>query len=271
MLGKLIKHELRATSHTMLPVIGAMLLTAVMGNVCVRLANGHDLPAAVSLIVLLIMVLFFVGIFAIGLVTVYMMVRRFRDNLLRDEGYIMHTLPVSVHAQIWSKVLVSALWYALAAVTIVAAVVLLTFDAETVKVIGDLFKTLYDVFTQGEGHIAEIVVEFLAVLVLASVAMSLSFDAALSVGHAFARHKMAASVAVYIGFLILGQIALSFAARLTVMTNFYGYLDAPYVDVYEFITYWRGICGAEAGLLVLEGAFCYGVTALFLKRRLNLE
>lgn len=267
MLGKLMKHELWATAHAMLPIIGEMLLVAVMGNVCVRLGNGHDLPAAVNIIIMLVMVLFFVGIFAIGLVTVYMMVRRFRDNLLRDEGYIMHTLPVSVHAQIWSKVLVSALWYALAAVTIVAAVVLLTFDADTPKVIVDLFKTLRLV----DARIAEIVIECLAMLVLASVTMSLSFDAALSVGHSFARHKMAASVATYIGLLILGQIALGFAARLTVMTNFYGYLDAPFVDVYAFMTYWRGICGANAGLMILEGAVCYGITAYFLKRRLNLE
>ena len=267
MLGKLMKHELRATAHAMLPIIGEMLLVAVMGNVCVRLGNGHDLPAAVNIIIMLVMVLFFVGIFAIGLVTVYMMVRRFRDNLLRDEGYIMHTLPVSVHAQIWSKVLVSALWYALAAVTIVAAVVLLTFDADTLKVIGDLFRTLRLV----DARIAEIVIECLAMLVLASLTMSLSFDAALSVGHSFARHKMAASVATYIGLLILGQIALGFAARLTVMTNFYGYLDAPFVDVYAFMTYWRGICGANAGLMILEGAVCYGITAYFLKRRLNLE
>ena len=270
MLGKLMKHELRATAHSMLPIIGEMLLVAVMGNVCVRLGNGHDLPAAVNVIIMLVMVLFFVGIFAIGLVTVYMMVRRFRDNLLRDEGYIMHTLPVSVHTQIWSKVLVSALWYALAAVTIVAAVVLLTFDADTLKVIGDLFRTLF-IVTRSNGQIAEIVIECLAMLVLASVTMSLSFDAALSVGHSFARHKMAASVATYIGLLILGQIALGFAARLTVMTNFYGYLDAPFVDVYAFMTYWRGICGANAGLMILEGAVCYGITAYFLKRRLNLE
>ena len=267
MLGKLLKHELRATSHTMLPLIGGMLLVALMGNVCVRLGNGRDLPAAVSLIITLVMVLFFVGIFAIGFVTVYMMVRRFRDNLLRDEGYIMHTLPVSVHAQIWSKVLVSALWYALTAVTIVAAAVLLTFGADTVRAIGDLFKTLYAVFTQGDGHIAEIVVEFLAVLVLASLALSLSFDAALSVGHAFAKHKMAASVAVFIGFVVLEEILLDTLGNLS--------MDAlenvGRLEPMDFIGGWRAYCAWTAGMILLEGGLSYAVTAYFLKRRLNLE
>ena len=96
MLRKLMKHELRATGRIMGPMLLITLLAAVGANLSIRwllnlqstLANvlGGLLLAAAIMMPIAVWVMAFV-----------LMIRRFYKNLLRDEGYLMMTLPVSVH------------------------------------------------------------------------------------------------------------------------------------------------------------------------------
>lgn len=267
MLGKLIKYELRATAAAMLPILGVMLLMSALTNVGSRIMDGRQLPAALEVVFVLVIILFVVGLVAIGFVTVYMMVRRFRDNLLRDEGYIMHTLPVSVHAQIWSKVLVSALWYALTGITVVLSVLLVAFDAETVKILGDFFGALFRAVTEVD-HLGEMFFEILALMILSSVVLSLTLDAALAVGHSFASRKMLISECVFVALIVLSQIAVTLISRTLYNA---GLLELMDNNLLTGFSAWRIVCAYAAALLTAFGAICYAVTAFFLKRRLNLE
>lgn len=266
MLGKLMKYELQATAKTMLPIFGVMLLVSVLINATARLTNGRELPEAVRIIFVLITVLFIVGLMAIGVVTVSVMIQRFRNNLLRDEGYIMHTLPVSVHAQIWSKVLVSALWYALTGVTVVLSILLVGFDVDTLKELGDLFSDLLEIGLNARD--VELAAEIMGLLLLGSVLVSLSFDAALSVGHAFAKSKMALSIVAFIALLILGNIFTYGGSNLLASREAELLSAAQQAD---FMTHWRVFCACAAGTMLAKGAVCYAITVFFLKRKLNLE
>mgnify|MGYP006988889638 CR=1 FL=1 len=58
------------------------------------------------------------AIVAAVVMTVVLMVSRFYRNLLRNEGYLMFTLPVSAHALVWSKLIVSLVWFLLTALLI---------------------------------------------------------------------------------------------------------------------------------------------------------
>lgn len=267
MLGKLIKHELRATAHTMLPVLGIMLLVSALANLGARVLNGREVPGVVTVIFTLVVILFVTGLLALGLVTVLLMVQRFRVNLLRDEGYIMHTLPVSVHAHIWSKVIVSTLWYALTGVTVVLSVMLAAMDIDFIRSMGQMLGDFGRLLFKDVRNM-ELLAEVLALLVLGGLAASLSFDAALSVGHAFASRKMLISVCVFVAMLILGQTAVYFASETLYRTGLVELMDSHLTG---FMQAWRVICAYAAALLTASGAICYGVTAWFLKRRLNLE
>ena len=46
------------------------------------------------------------------------LIQRFYKNLLRDEGYLMLTLPASVHQQVWSKLIVSSVWFIITGVVV---------------------------------------------------------------------------------------------------------------------------------------------------------
>lgn len=268
MLGKLIKHELRATAHTMLPVLGIMLLVSALANLGARLMNGREVPAVVTVLFTLVVILFVTGLFAIGLVTVLLMVQRFRGNLLRDEGYIMHTLPVSVHAHIWSKVIVSTLWYALTGVTVVLSVMLAAMDIDFIRSLGQMLGEFAKLMSEDIKNV-EILTELLALLVLGGLTASLSFDAALSIGHSFANRKMLLSVCVFVGMIILSQLTTVGLFNLFDWIGVNVELDA--YNITGFMGTWRFACGVTALLMTFYGAICYGVTAFFMKRRLNLE
>lgn len=264
MLGKLLKHELRATAHTMLPLFGLLLLVSALTNLALRGMNREDLPTVLAIICVIILILFTVGILAVGLVTVFAMVQRFRNNLLRDEGYIMHTLPVSIHAHIWAKVIVSGLWYTVSTVVFILSSIIVAADVEMVhelaSTIGELMKML------GDLRNAEMLAEVLGILILTSIFLSLMIYASLAVGHAFPKNKMLLSVVAFIA-LTVGVNIIS-----TVIADI---MEAAGIIVTipeaSFMAGWRFIFAIGAGYLVLFSAIFYVITVWFLKHKLNLE
>ena len=107
MLGKLLKHEFRATGRIMLPLIAAELMVSVLAGLSVRgLGRMQSMSFLHTMYVLTLMV-FGLGLFAIAVVAFVLMIQRFYKSLLRDEGYLSMTLPVTVDAHIWAKLLTS--------------------------------------------------------------------------------------------------------------------------------------------------------------------
>lgn len=267
MLGKLLKHELRATGHTMLPLFGLLLLVSALTNVAMRTLNGKDVPAALAILFTILIIVFAVGMMAVGLVTVFAMVQRFRNNLLRDEGYVMHTLPVSIHAHIWAKVLVAGLWYCLAAVVFVLSGILVAADAEFVHDMAAVFWELLE--TLGNLQNTEITAEVLGLMVLGSVFFSLMIYASLAVGHAFSSPKMLWSILTFLGLVFVTSLTVYALSDLsmTVMDNLIDFL----YDGFAAMTAWRALCAIGAGYLILFSAAYYGITVWFMKHKLNLE
>ena len=115
MLGKLIKHEFRATGRILLPVYLVMLLTAALVRgfqVLTEQTAGEFMRALAVLSVLL----FSAAVFGGSILAFVLMIYRFYKNLMTDEGYLMFTLPVSRSQLIWSKLIVSMAWGILSAV-----------------------------------------------------------------------------------------------------------------------------------------------------------
>lgn len=264
MLRKLLKYELRATSRTMLPVLGLMLLLSVMANLTGRWSGSGDMPTAFAVIMNLVMIAFILGISSLWIVTIVLMVMRFRNDLLRDQGYIAHTLPVSVHAQIWSKVIVSSMWYAACAVTIVLSILLLAMDVEILHALGNLIVEAFRIFSNISA--TEVVIEILAAALLGCLSTSLMFYASLSVGHSSKTKKMLVSIGV---FLVL-SVASNMLSNM-VMNLFGGFGAFIVSDDADFMGVWRSLMGYAIVSSAVTGTAYYFITAWFLKNRLNLD
>ena len=122
MLGKLIKHEFRATGRIMLPLFLAVLILSAFAGLSIHgFERARDVRILQAMYGTTIST-FFLSLFAVAVVAVVLMIQRFYKSLLRDEGYISMTLPVSVDAHIWAKLLTSFAWFALEAILSLLAV-----------------------------------------------------------------------------------------------------------------------------------------------------
>ena len=274
MLRKLLKHEFRATGRIMLPLFGILLLVSVGANFSSRGMLNSDSSLLRTLGTIFIM-LFIVGIFAVGIISFVLMINRFYKNLLQDEGYVMMTLPVCVHQQIWRKLIVSTVWFAATVVVIGLSCCIMAFD---IRFVGDLwhgFLNLLD-YAVRINHLdlvangAAFAVELLLLCVLGSFGLCLRFYSAMSIGFSFPNHKGLLSVAFYIATGIALQILGGLGMALLNDSWFHRLLLGwePNVSV---------VAGIHLGmwfLIVLELIYCavfYFLTVYFLQKHLNLE
>ena len=272
MLRKLLKHEFRATGRIMLPLFLILLATSVGANLSIRGMLDTD-NRFLNILGTLLVVAFVAAVIGVCVMSMVVMVQRFYKNLLQDEGYVMMTLPVSTHQHIWSKLIVSAVWFALTIVIVCLACLIMAAD---VTVIGEIVSGCRELFRHVTAYYAlngtAIAAEFLVVCFLGSCAMCLHFYTALAIGHSFSGHKMAWSVAWY--FII--QFAAQFAGGMLVVLldeSWLHHLLLGWTDSLEV----SGMAAIHIGMFVLivgelvYATVFYFLTTYFLKKRLNLE
>ena len=264
MLRKLLKHEFRATARIMLPLFGLLVLASVGANLSIRGMLDSDSTFLSTLGTILIM-LFTVAIVAVGIMAFILMINRFYKNLLQDEGYVMMTLPVSIHQQIWSKLIVSTVWFAATVLVIILACCITAFD---IRFMGELWREMK--------NIVHAVIQYNHMDVVANgaafalEALILWAYSAMAIGFSRPNHKGLFSVAAYIGTGVVLQILGGIVISLLNDSWFHRLLLGwePNVSV---------VAGMHLGmwfLIVLELIYCavfYFLTVYFLQKHLNLE
>ena len=261
MLGKLMKHEFRATARIMLPVMGAMVALALLANLSIRGLAGNlsDVPMLRILFVLII-IFFGVAVVATIVMSLVIMVSRFYRNLLKDEGYLMFTLPVSVHELIWSKLIVSLVWFLATALLIFLVMSLLPSWAEINRWLDE---------TGIRGQLVTLLIQVVLGTLIGIFAACLHFYAAMSLGHMFSKDKVLLSIVFFVG--------ISFAFNMMEMgygVIGFGLFDSEMMqleestDTLRFVStvIWHGIL-----LSAVQSAVLYLATFLGLKKGLNLE
>ena len=271
MLSKLLKHEFRATGRIMLPLYGAVAALAVLANLSIRVLNVTD-NTFVSILFGLIVVVFGVSIAAAAIATVVVMIVRFYRNLLGNQGYLMHTLPATVHQQIWAKLIVSLVWI-VGTFLVVWLLILATVLIQSGTNLGDVFaelpswKELKVLLAEAGIHTGSLTlvgIEVLAAALLSCLVSCLHCYAAMSLGQMFSRNKILLSIVFYVGISIL----------FTVLRTGVGYGFARTADsmvqAVELVEYLRTAMGGILAFLLVQGAALYAAAALCLKKRLNL-
>ena len=274
MLRKLIKHEFRATGRIMLPLFLILLVTSVGANFSTRGLLETDNKLLDVLGVLLVMA-FAIAIVGVCVMSMVVMVQRFYKNLLQDEGYVMMTLPVSVHQHIWSKLIVSAVWFALTLVVVCLACFIMAFDVGFVHQIAAGFRELFQEICRNlSAYYAingtAVIVEFLVMCFVGCCAMCLQFYAALAIGHSRPNHKMAWSVLSFFAIQFIMQFLGGMGIVLLDESWFHHLLLGWTDNISGMASVHLGMVAMILGEVVV-GAIFYVLTTWFLKKRLNLE
>ena len=275
MLGKLLKHEFRATGRTMLPVYGAVVVLAVLANVSIRMLSGNVGPL-LSIFFGLIVAAFGICVVAAGVMTLVLMVKRFYTNYLKDEGYLMHTLPVSVHGLVWSKMIVSIVWFA-ATFAVIGLVLLLTAIIQTDTSLAQFFAGFpswaeiregLDQYGIRLGDLWFIGFEALLCVIVSGLFTCLHFYAAMSLGHMFAKDKILLSIVFFVAIsFVLSMATTGYSAG-----RFYSLesMNVSFDTAQEAIRFAKAMLGEMLLVEAIQTAVLYVATVLGLKRGLNL-
>lgn len=263
MLGKLMKYEFKATGRIFLPLFAALVVLAGAD----RLLSALNFHAAQGIDVF-IFVMLAAGLFVVTLVIT---LQRFRNNLFKDEGYLMFTLPVRTDSLILSKLFVSVIWVAASAVTVLVSALMLSVRTLPAELWDGIQKALNALRPQGF-YAALSLAELLLMEVVSLFAGILTLYASMALGLLVNRHRGLLSFGAFVVLGVVQQLILSGAAAVNSALRNVNLSDGPglpdglsvYVQIQPAglmgILFW---CAIAAGL--------YFLTRHLLNRRLNLE
>jgi hypothetical protein len=138
MLGKLLKYEFKSTVRTFGILYLALCVVAGLGALSFQFNEVS--PTMIPVGLFLFIYTFLIG--AVFFVTLYMIIQRFSRNLLQEQGYLMHTLPVHKWQLILSKLIAALCWMILSMIAITISGVVLSLSFFTVS---DFFNDIREI------------------------------------------------------------------------------------------------------------------------------
>lgn len=280
MLRKLIKYDLKATARTFTPVYLVVLalaaLTVVFNNLAKSIFTDDSLNLAVGFGILFT-VLYGIAMLVLPFLTVIFCMRHFYDNLFKDEGYLMHTLPVTPAKLIWSKVITGSIWLLVTTVVAVISGGILLAGTNGMEVfnVGKIFTYLTGASPQDIAENVLVTILGIVVVLAQLVCFLLMLYAALSIGSLVPKHHRGVTVLVIIGFFV-AEAALLFALGLgfaNAAEN--GFLDPLARTIGPMLeNLWPAVWITFGCIMAYLSVLCvlyFFITHFIMKRRLNLQ
>lgn len=267
MLTKLLKHEFKATGRFMWVIYAAMLLLSTAANISMRYIQ-HSTSHILRTISVLFMVAWVLSLVIGSIGTFVMLIKRFYQNLLTDEGYLMFTLPGNVHQLVLSKLIAATVWFMASVLVIVLCVLIAMLDNGMVSDFLDFIRIAWrETSVKLALNTTTVIVEMLVLMFVSTASSCLMFYSAMSIGYGCVNHKALKTVLAFfvmwfvlqllgvLGLDTLGDIVFtpnSFMLSLSAMQSFH---MSMLISI---------------GVSLVVAAVFYGITVWNLKKRLNL-
>lgn len=206
-IGKLIRFEARSAFRlliivwiSLLAIAGliSIILFATGAGAYQELMHGSTAIHIIDKVVNTLLMTLYVALFVAQIVlTMMVIVMRFYKGMLGDEGYLMHTLPVKEWELITSKGIIAtlALIGSFLAGGISILMLVISFEPRNMQdaliSVGDLIRR--------EPIVILYIVESIILMLLSGLSGIYQIYASISIGQLVNRHRVAMSLAVYIG------------------------------------------------------------------------
>lgn len=253
MTGKLLKYDLKSMLRNFVPLWIALLAVSFINYFTVHTpsfqAEHYKLPAMVALLVYGSLVV------AVMVVTAVLVIQRFYQGLLKDEGYLMFTLPVKPWQLLTSK-LVSAVIVCLgSAIVGILSVLVITYNAEAYQSLFD--GLVISVQIHGESFLSAGLMAFAFGLCAVT-----QIYVSLALGHLAHKYRLGWAVGIYIAIHMVFswiELAVMFGARLP--------MTLPLFQIHSAEQFFL----LAAAYYFLRAVLFFVVTERILSKKLNLE
>ncbi len=265
MLGKLIKHEFKDTAKLFLIMYAAITIVAIADKIFFYINEDWIFANVLSGVLLATYIL---GIAALFIMTVVVVVKRFYDNMLKDQGYLTFTLPVTTNAHMVSKLLVAFIWSVLTCVVTVITLVITIIDKDVIEVLPELINIIVE--TIAKYDLYGLIIKIVIYSVVSAIMSILSLYFCLSVGQLFNKHKILGAALTFFGIYIIMQIIMQVV--ITTITINIDMVDALlYGNVYLYISFADIMLDIYLIIYIILAIVFYVASTLILDKKLNLE
>ena len=276
MLAKLIKHEWKETWRIPALIFGAILLLTTAYMIYFSLCPPLTDRGALHVGNLFLFIAFCFAISAGDLLCILYFGIRFYKNLFTDEGYLMHTLPVSPDRLLLSKTAVATIWTYVYSLLLYAIILPVTFfsvpriqqtDLSFLEEFGEMLAAILG------GSPLSALAFLLPYTLAGSIYSIVQLYAAASLGQFFGRHKVFGSIVCYLGLhTLFGSVTSLF--MLPSMTKLI--LDTSQLSsLSSFTVYFTGMFRQVLFVEFLSNlaviAACLFLCHYILKKNLNLD
>ncbi|HCW52813.1 MAG TPA: ABC transporter permease [Clostridium sp.] len=267
MLKKLIKYEFKATGRTILPLYGGLLIFAIILRMFHN--NSEILDSTFSKLALMLSIFVYGFIMAaVFIATFFIIVQRYHKNLLGDEGYLMHTLPVMPYKNIISKLITSSIWSIISCIIAVLSILILFVDKSFINSFFNFFiPNIKDAFNELGGISYIISLEMIILGLLELIQFILQLYASISLGHLFNSAKILLSV---VAFIALSTLEGFISSNLFIGLN--NLLNIPSLSfISDSLNNLSWLFMACISIKFIYSCIYFFITNYLLKNKLNLE
>ena len=277
MLGKLMKYEVKCCGRTFFPLYIIVLLFSILGGLFINFDDGSsDKFGIIYVIGILVAFALFVAMIVI---TIVLIVQRFNNSLLGDEGYLMFTLPVGEKTIVLSKFLTSLLFIILTSIVSIVSILVVgaifSYKIDEVIDMSYLFKGVGEIIS---GNIGGIAFHLFSSIVDYSVFI-LTIYLTITIAHlpGLSKHKTIAALGTFIILCVIQSI-ISSIVDLTISDSFIESLESQLVEDPSYViecfnvalsVYAYQVVNLIVNLIIAAASF-FGISFL-LENKLNLE
>lgn len=267
MLGKLIKYEFKATGRLLIPLYGALIIFALINKVFMGdfFSNNNTILGNLPQVIGILM--YIATMVAIFVVTLFIIIQRYRTNLLCDEGYLMSTIPVKQWQNVLSKLIVALIWSIASIIIACISVVILAYQRGLIlKIITTIPEFIKGVNTLAGMQGFLTIVEVILLMIIGIISSILMIYASLSIGSLFNRAKILASFGAFIVLNIVTNVV-------SVMVQFPAGIVLDFtgiIEKYDFIAM-NIFIAITIAIMILLSVVYFIISNYILSKKLNLD
>ncbi len=272
MLGKLIKYDLRSMLKTFFLVWGAALVLALVNHFTLgRLDFDTGILPVASILKAVSLFVYVAILVAMAALTLLFVIQRFYNGLLKDEGYLMFTLPVKPWQLVTSKGVAAVAVNLISGLVAAGSILIVAPWDKAAEAMRSAFAFLRDNGIFSGGQLAVLFSETALLFILTTARSIYQIYASIALGHLFRKHRVGMAFVMY---LVINTV-LSTAGSLILSTVMVS--DALWGTVSTLLEKWTAF-----GLINLALWFYIAVSAIhlavfhiiterILSKKLNLE
>ncbi|MGT2666008.1 ABC transporter permease [Streptococcus rifensis] len=242
MFGKLLKQEFKSVGKWYLGLYGLSIVFAIiLGFWVSHMSQTADSDSFITIILTILTITSFGAIIAaLGLSTLVLIIRRFKDNIYGRQGYLTMTLPATTHQILLSKLTAAIIWYFLSILAVGLSIFIIVLintgwtdlltGLKEIWVNADFQMIFKEIFA---GNLTPYIISFL----LGTVGNVLMLYCAIALGHLAESHRVLLSFVAFFVLYALLSIMVMLVLNRTGITEHYYWFNSAFNIVFCLITY----------------------------------